>query len=60
MFLFLSSVCNICCGRRHFGPKTKLEIIKDTGHALNIDSPARLYELIESFSLGCSNSKDDI
>ncbi|KAL6335405.1 hypothetical protein AAG906_029648 [Vitis piasezkii] len=46
--------------QRHFGPKTKLEIIKDTGHALNIDSPARLYELIESFSLGCSNSKDDI
>ncbi|CBI35867.3 uncharacterized protein LOC100266896 [Vitis vinifera] len=45
--------------QRHFGPKTKLEIIKDTGHALNIDSPARLYELIESFSLGCSNSKDD-
>ncbi|XP_028070682.1 uncharacterized protein LOC114273123 [Camellia sinensis] len=35
----------------HLGPKSKLEIIKDTGHAVNFDSPDVLNDLIKSFVL---------
>ncbi|KAK9281908.1 hypothetical protein L1049_004816 [Liquidambar formosana] len=40
--------------QRHLGPKSKLEIIKDTGHAVNMESPGPLKDLIKSFVLGCS------
>ncbi|XP_062025326.1 uncharacterized protein LOC133741450 [Rosa rugosa] len=38
--------------QRHLGPKSKLEIIKDTGHAANFDSPDTINGLIKSFVLG--------
>ncbi|KAM1219251.1 hypothetical protein ACFX2G_047344 [Malus domestica] len=37
--------------QRHLGPKSKLEIIKDTGHAANFDSPDTVNALIKSFVL---------
>ncbi|CAN6573595.1 unnamed protein product [Malus baccata var. baccata] len=37
---------------RQLGPKSKVEIIKDTGHAVNMDSPTSLNSLITSFVLG--------
>ncbi|PON88938.1 Alpha/beta hydrolase fold [Trema orientale] len=37
--------------QRHLGPKSKLEIIKDTGHAANIDSPEMVNALTKSFVL---------
>jgi hypothetical protein len=36
---------------RHMGPKSKVEIIKDTGHAVNMDAPISLNALITSFVL---------
>ncbi|KAL3720799.1 hypothetical protein ACJRO7_005585 [Eucalyptus globulus] len=38
--------------QRHLGPKSKLEIIKDTGHAANIESPGALNNFITAFILG--------
>ncbi|KAL6134716.1 hypothetical protein ACLB2K_066944 [Fragaria x ananassa] len=38
--------------QRHLGPKSKVEIIKDTGHAVNMDAPISLNALITSFVLG--------
>ncbi|KAH7547081.1 hypothetical protein FEM48_Zijuj01G0269300 [Ziziphus jujuba var. spinosa] len=40
--------------QRHLGSKSNVEIIKDTGHAVNIDAPDSLNTLITSFVLGCS------
>uniref|UniRef100_A0A5B7C4T2 Putative monoacylglycerol lipase abhd6-B-like n=1 Tax=Davidia involucrata TaxID=16924 RepID=A0A5B7C4T2_DAVIN len=40
--------------QRRLGPKSKLEIIKDTGHAANIESPDSVNDLIKSFVLGSS------
>ncbi|CAB4272286.1 unnamed protein product [Prunus armeniaca] len=40
--------------QRQLGPKSKVEIIKDTGHAVNMDSPISLNALITSFVLGYS------
>lgn len=40
--------------QRHLGPKSKLEIIEDTGHAANMESPHELNELIKPFVLGQS------
>ena len=37
---------------RILGPKSRLIILKDTGHAINIDSPKELNELIKSFIFG--------
>ncbi|WCJ39417.1 alpha/beta-Hydrolases superfamily protein [Euphorbia peplus] len=37
---------------RHLGPKSRVEIIKDAGHAANIESPDALNNLITSFILG--------
>ncbi|KAI7998797.1 Uncharacterized protein Mb2734 [Camellia lanceoleosa] len=45
----------LCLGhqlQRHLGPKSKLKIIKDTGHAANVESPHLLNDLIKSFVLG--------
>ncbi|KAF8401094.1 hypothetical protein HHK36_014397 [Tetracentron sinense] len=39
----------------HLGPKSKIEMIKDVGHATNIESPAQLNNLIKSFLSGSSN-----
>lgn len=39
---------------RHLGGNSKLEILKDTGHAANLDSPDTLNELIKSFVLNGS------
>lgn len=36
---------------RHLGPKSKVEIIKDAGHAVNMDAPISLNALITSFVL---------
>lgn len=36
---------------RHLGPKSKVEIMKDTGHAVNMDAPIYLNALITSFVL---------
>ncbi|PKI74282.1 hypothetical protein CRG98_005339 [Punica granatum] len=38
--------------KKHLGPKSRLEIIKDAGHAVNIEAPGHLNDLIESFILG--------
>nr|POE78312.1 hypothetical protein CFP56_64515 [Quercus suber] len=38
--------------QRHLGPKSRLAILKDSGHAVNIDSPNMVNELIKSFVLG--------
>ncbi|PSS18105.1 hypothetical protein CEY00_Acc12809 [Actinidia chinensis var. chinensis] len=38
--------------QRHLGPKSRVEIIKGTGHAANIESPDALNDLIKSFVLG--------
>nr|POE78307.1 hypothetical protein CFP56_64511 [Quercus suber] len=37
--------------QRHLGPKSRLAILKDSGHAVNIDSPNMVNELIKSFVL---------
>ncbi|GAB4842634.1 hypothetical protein Ancab_012607 [Ancistrocladus abbreviatus] len=37
--------------KRHLGPKARLEILKDTGHAANLDSPHDVNKLIKSFVL---------
>ncbi|XP_050234312.1 uncharacterized protein LOC126682618 [Mercurialis annua] len=37
--------------QRHLGLKSRVEIIKDTGHAVNIESPRALNRLITSFLL---------
>lgn len=39
-------------GCRHLGPKSRLEIVKDAGHAANIDAPNSLTDLIIPFVLG--------
>ncbi|CAK7356522.1 unnamed protein product [Dovyalis caffra] len=38
--------------QRHLGPKSKVKIIKDMGHAANIESPGAVNALITSFVLG--------
>ncbi|CAO2840277.1 unnamed protein product [Amaranthus hypochondriacus] len=38
--------------QRILGPKARLIILKETGHAINIDSPKELNELIKLFVLG--------
>lgn len=38
--------------QRMLGPKVKLEILKESGHAANVDSPKELNDLIISFILG--------
>ncbi|KAJ0075265.1 hypothetical protein Patl1_33696 [Pistacia atlantica] len=38
----------------HLGPKSRLEIIKNTGHAANVQSPSQLNSLITSFVLAQS------
>ncbi|KAK4765540.1 hypothetical protein SAY86_026630 [Trapa natans] len=38
--------------QKQIGPKARVEIIKDTGHAINIESPGLLNDLIKSFILG--------
>ncbi|XP_065865364.1 uncharacterized protein [Euphorbia lathyris] len=40
---------------RHLGAKSRVEIIKDTGHAANIESPAAVNSLITSFVLGAQS-----
>lgn len=42
--------------QRHLGPRAKLEIIKNTGHAANIESPDSVNALIKAFIL--PQSKD--
>ncbi|KAM3268656.1 2-hydroxy-6-oxononadienedioate/2-hydroxy-6-oxononatrienedioate hydrolase [Capsicum chacoense] len=37
--------------QRHLGPRAKLEIIKNTGHAANIESPDSVNALIKAFIL---------
>ncbi|XP_011035722.1 PREDICTED: uncharacterized protein LOC105133422 [Populus euphratica] len=44
--------------QRHLGPKSRVKIIKDIGHAANIESPDAVNDLITSFVLG--RSKWDI
>ncbi|XP_052174517.1 uncharacterized protein LOC127789621 [Diospyros lotus] len=44
--------------QRHLGAKSKLEIIRDTGHAVNMEAPALLNDLIKWFVLG--DSKLDV
>lgn len=43
-------------GGRHLGPKSRLEIVKDAGHAANIDSPNSLTDLIIPFVLGSTST----
>lgn len=43
--------------QRKLGPKVKLEILKDTGHAANIESYGSLNKLIKSFVLSPSREK---
>ncbi|KAM4099747.1 hypothetical protein ACB094_05G015300 [Castanea mollissima] len=38
--------------QRHLGPKSRLAILKDSGHAVIIDLPNMVNELIKSFVLG--------
>lgn len=38
----------------NLGPKSRLEIIKNTGHAANVQSPSQVNNLIKSFVLGQS------
>ncbi|XP_056176622.1 uncharacterized protein LOC115691068 isoform X3 [Syzygium oleosum] len=38
--------------QKHLGPKSKLEIIKDTGHAANVESPGAVNNSIRAFILG--------
>lgn len=40
---------------RHLGAQSRLEMIKDTGHAANIESPDAVNSLIKSFVLGTPN-----
>ncbi|EOY27252.1 Alpha/beta-Hydrolases superfamily protein, putative [Theobroma cacao] len=40
--------------QRHLGSKSRLEIIKDTGHAANMESPDEVNKLVISFVSGCS------
>ncbi|GAV82710.1 Abhydrolase_6 domain-containing protein [Cephalotus follicularis] len=42
--------------RYHLGPKSRLEIIKDTGHAANMESPDAVNRSIKSFVLGTPDS----
>lgn len=42
---------SIYASSRHLGSKSELEIIKDTGHAANFDSPDTVNALIKSFVL---------
>ncbi|XP_073135461.1 uncharacterized protein [Henckelia pumila] len=44
--------------QRNLGPNAKLEIIPDTGHAVNIDSPYTLNALIKGFVLPSSNNRN--
>ncbi|KAB5574188.1 hypothetical protein DKX38_001382 [Salix brachista] len=44
--------------QRHLGPRSRVKIIKEMGHAANIESPGAVNELITSFVLG--QSKWDI
>uniref|UniRef100_A0A2P2QLC2 Abhydrolase domain containing n=1 Tax=Rhizophora mucronata TaxID=61149 RepID=A0A2P2QLC2_RHIMU len=44
--------------QRHLGSKSRIEIIKDTGHAVNIESPGAVNSLIASFVLGRSSSEN--
>ncbi|XVF27055.1 hypothetical protein REPUB_Repub14bG0073500 [Reevesia pubescens] len=41
--------------QRHLGSKSRLEIIKETGHAANMESPAEVNKLVISFVSGCSS-----
>lgn len=45
--------------QRHLGPKSRLEIVKDAGHAANIDSPNSLTDLIIPFVLGTTTDSMD-
>ncbi|XP_030526267.1 lipase 3 [Rhodamnia argentea] len=38
--------------QKHLGPKSKLEIINDTGHAANVESPGAVNNFIRAFILG--------
>ncbi|KAH1055065.1 hypothetical protein J1N35_033130 [Gossypium stocksii] len=40
--------------QRHLGKNSRLEIIKNVGHAANLESPDELNKLIFSFVIGCS------
>ncbi|XP_020533863.1 lipase 1 isoform X1 [Jatropha curcas] len=40
--------------QRHLGPKSRVEIIKDAGHAVNMESPDAVNSLLTSFLLGHS------
>ncbi|KAJ6427363.1 hypothetical protein OIU84_022872 [Salix udensis] len=44
--------------QRHLGPRSRVKIIKEMGHAANLESPDAVNELIKSFVLG--RSKWDI
>lgn len=46
-------------GGRHLGPNSRLEIVKDAGHAANIDSPNSLTDLIIPFVLGTTTDSMD-
>ena len=48
----------IVVDHRHLGPRSRVKIIKDIGHAANIESPDAVNDLITSFVLG--RSKWDI
>lgn len=57
--LILHNICNFFeC--RNLGPNAKLEIIQDTGHAVNMDSPYVLNALIKGFVLPSSNNGNDV
>ncbi|KAJ0755805.1 putative alpha/Beta hydrolase [Helianthus annuus] len=40
--------------QRHLGGKSKLEIIRNVGHAVNFEAPYSLNRYITSFVLGCA------
>ncbi|CAN0906955.1 Monoacylglycerol lipase abhd6-A [Linum grandiflorum] len=41
--------------QRHLGSKARVAIVKDTGHAVNMDAPAQVNRLISSFILGVTH-----
>ncbi|XP_009795564.1 uncharacterized protein LOC107761651 [Nicotiana tabacum] len=46
--------------QRHLGPRAKLEIIKNTGHAANIESPDSVNALIKAFILQSNQEEDHV
>lgn len=52
-FLTSSFGCSIivilCCQCRHLGDNAELVIIKNAGHAINVEKPKELYKHMKSF-----------